>query len=188
MVKHIIDRISSSTDIRERYVKIAAIKNGKPVKWYVSSSWYSAEYLVFINDEYDTEELHQIRQKHIEGVFNYSKIHGMNPDLPHCECRDWKKHQLPCKHIIAVMHIYNFDWCHFPENYQKSPFFSVNEDVVGILTATNSEPSHLEDRSGKYFYTDNQVTKESPVANISVSTENVLYTELSRDIREKKSI
>ena len=26
-----------------------------------------------------------------------------DPNVPLCDCMDWKQHRLPCKHILAVM-------------------------------------------------------------------------------------
>ena len=134
MIKQVIERISNSVEIKEDFITCAVVKKGRPTKWYIRSSDNGNEYLVFMNDINDTLELQTMRKSIAEKEeFSYAKLHGTNPNLPHCDCPDWKRYQLPCKHIVALMRIYGFDWYAFPKSYQESPFFTIDEDVVGKL-------------------------------------------------------
>ena len=39
----------------------------------------------------------------LENGFINMRKSPLYTDLPFCECVDWKKHYLPCKHRFAVM-------------------------------------------------------------------------------------
>ena len=49
-------------------------------------------------------------------------------DLPFCECVDWKKHYLPCKHMFAVMKKFEMSWESFPTRHRDFPFFKTDFD------------------------------------------------------------
>ena len=49
-------------------------------------------------------------------------------DFPFHECVDWKKHYLPCKHMLAVIIKFEMSWESFPTRYKHSPFFKTDFD------------------------------------------------------------
>jgi len=52
--------------------------------------------------------------------------------MPSCECFDWRRHHLPCKHFCAVFNLHeDYTWDALPVSYRESPFFRLDEDVVG---------------------------------------------------------
>jgi len=52
--------------------------------------------------------------------------------MPRCDCFDWKRFHLPCKHFCAIFHLYpDFGWDKLPAGYRDSPFFTVDETIVG---------------------------------------------------------
>ena len=58
--------------------------------------------------------------------------------MPRCDCFDWKRFHLPCKHFCAVFHLYpEYGWSRLPAGYRDSPFFRVDEAIVGA-------PSHVQ--------------------------------------------
>ena len=69
-------------------------------------------------------------EKAIDEEYRTFSIHQLNADLPYCECPDWKKFQLPCKHILAIFAKYERDWNHLPASYRNSPYFTVDYDFI----------------------------------------------------------
>jgi len=53
------------------------------------------------------------------------------PDVlvPSCQCRDWKKTGLPCKHLIAVLSFYPIAWKNVPDHYINSWLFRIDLDL-----------------------------------------------------------
>ncbi|RMX36190.1 hypothetical protein pdam_00024333 [Pocillopora damicornis] len=50
---------------------------------------------------------------------------------PSCECFDWERQRLPCKHFFAVFqHVPSWSFDRLPKEYRDSPFFSVDRDVL----------------------------------------------------------
>ena len=55
-----------------------------------------------------------------------------NSDVPSCECRDWSRHCLPCKHMLAViMRQSGTDgWDSLPCRYRNLPQFNLDPEIV----------------------------------------------------------
>lgn len=52
--------------------------------------------------------------------------------MPSCECPDWYRHGLPCKHLLAVIvNVEGLSWSVLPQAYRDFPLFTLDEDVVG---------------------------------------------------------
>lgn len=50
--------------------------------------------------------------------------------LPSCQCYDWEKHRLPCKHFYTVFrHCPEWPFDRLPASYRESPFITLNKDV-----------------------------------------------------------
>ena len=74
------------------------------------------------------------------------KMHQANPHLPYCECPDWKKFQLLCKHMIAVFTKYDRrSWDDLPDRYKNSPHFCVDNDFINAKN-NSQEQSRAEQR------------------------------------------
>ena len=67
-------------------------------------------------------------------------MHQANPHLPYCKCPDWKKFQLPGKHMIAVFTKYDRSWDDLPDRYKNSPYFCVDKDFIN---AKNNSQEHF---------------------------------------------
>ena len=61
----------------------------------------------------------------------YSLSFGDDETMPYCECVDWEKHRLPCKHFLAVFrHFKGWGFDKFPTHYRESPFLTLDHVVV----------------------------------------------------------
>ena len=57
---------------------------------------------------------------------------GNEEKLPHCTCKDWNKHLLPCKHICAVLkHVPGNTWDDLGTMYTSNPVLNIDHDCVG---------------------------------------------------------
>ena len=52
-------------------------------------------------------------------------------NIPSCQCVDWKRHALPCKHLLAVLlHTDEQNpWNSLPHFYQTIPQFSLDPEI-----------------------------------------------------------
>ena len=54
-------------------------------------------------------------------------------DIPSCECLDWQRNYLPCKHLLAIIQDKKYDtwgWETLPIAYTESPFLSLDIDIL----------------------------------------------------------
>jgi len=54
-------------------------------------------------------------------------------DIPSCECLDWQRNYLPCKHLLAIIQDKKYDtwgWETLPIAYRESPFLSLDIDIL----------------------------------------------------------
>ncbi len=59
--------------------------------------------------------------------------------MPDCECFDWKRHHLPCKHFCAIFHQFkNYSWDTMAPDYKDSLYFKLDEDIVGVHVESDS--------------------------------------------------
>ncbi|XP_071176564.1 uncharacterized protein [Mytilus edulis] len=63
-----------------------------------------------------------------DSTLNYLvKFEGDELGLPACDCEDWKKNHLVCKHFMAVFtHMKGWIWEKLPETYKSSPFLNLD--------------------------------------------------------------
>ena len=63
----------------------------------------------------------------------YEVFFGDATSYPSCECFEWKKKQMPCKHMFAVMeHIHETSWESFSPKYKDSAFFKIDFEVIRL--------------------------------------------------------
>ena len=59
---------------------------------------------------------------------------------PSCECYDWERQRMPCKHFFAVfLHVPAWSFERLPIPYRDSPFFTLDDDLF------RTGPSNLEE-------------------------------------------
>ena len=72
-------------------------------------------------------------RSHQDSARFYRVTFGTDTDpavLPSCECYDWKRNRLPCKHFFAIFtHIPKWSFEKLPGTYRNSPFLVVDELV-----------------------------------------------------------
>ena len=65
-----------------------------------------------------------------ESDISYSvTLFGTTVTSPSCHCPDWRRHHLPCKHILAVLSIEGFGWLNLPEQYRSFPQFNLDPNI-----------------------------------------------------------
>ena len=61
----------------------------------------------------------------------YKLSFGDNNTMPNCECSDWKRNRLPCKHFLVVFtHIENWGFQQLPVHYKESPFLTLDHGII----------------------------------------------------------
>ncbi len=51
--------------------------------------------------------------------------------MPSCECIDWERNRLPCKHFLAIFSCYpNYAFDQLSSVYKDSPFLTLDQDVI----------------------------------------------------------
>jgi len=66
-----------------------------------------------------------------------------------CDCLDWRRHYLPCKHFCAIFRLYDeYSWDFLLVTYRDSPVFRLDEDIVGSCdSAVGNAPEFQDDVS-----------------------------------------
>ena len=124
--------MGAAHDILPDHITPAMIRNGQVCMYYVKSSRCGQEYLVVINDEsYQGCNLDR-------SGCTRTKLHQQNTLLPYCDCPDWKKYQVLCKHILAIMMKENLVWDNLPLKYRESTYFNLDEYITGTLKPPTS--------------------------------------------------
>ncbi|XP_063963483.1 uncharacterized protein LOC129272614 isoform X1 [Lytechinus pictus] len=71
---------------------------------------------------------------------------GEGAVMPHCTCRDWQTHLLPCKHFCAVFrHFESWQWENMSSLYHNNPIFAL--DDAFIVSMETHAPKDSEDDS-----------------------------------------
>ena len=61
----------------------------------------------------------------------YNISFGNEETMPCCDCMDWERNRLPCKHFLAVFsHYANCGFNQLPSIYKDSPFLTLDQDVI----------------------------------------------------------
>jgi len=84
----------------------------------------------------------------VKGTTNSYAV-SLDEETPSCECADWQRNCMPCKHMMAVFHHFpSCGWNTLSPEYTNFPAFIVDEDVVGIgNTATKEHAMQTEEYS-----------------------------------------
>ena len=91
----------------------------------------------------------KIRQA-LPGIYNarsdagndeYQVWLGSDDYLPSCQCLDYKRNRLPCKHICAVIRLPNVGWQSLGSRFSSHPLFTLDECV---LQPSKSKAEHNE--------------------------------------------
>ena len=55
---------------------------------------------------------------------------GSETQLPSCQCMDYRKNKLPCKHICAIVSLPDVGWQSLGASFNNHPLFKLDEAVV----------------------------------------------------------
>lgn len=51
--------------------------------------------------------------------------------IPQCECWDWRRNKLPCKHMFYIFrYVHGIDWSSLPENYLDQDFLKIDKSII----------------------------------------------------------
>ena len=64
------------------------------------------------------------------GLNIYTVNIGDQSTLPSCECLQYRKNHLPCKHFVAVFRHTDATFESLPENYKNNPVFTIDEECL----------------------------------------------------------
>lgn len=75
----------------------------------------------------------KIKSQRLDGTV-YCLSFGDANTICKCECLDWQKWWLPCKHFIAIFaHYPDWQWEKLSPLYRDSPYFSLDEELLNHL-------------------------------------------------------
>ena len=58
---------------------------------------------------------------------------GNDAAMPSCECEDWKRSSLPCKHFLSIfLNFPKWQWDNFPLCYRESPFITLDKSAIAM--------------------------------------------------------
>ena len=78
---------------------------------------------------------------------NVYEVHfGDSKCLPSCQCPDWERTRLPCKHFFAIFKYFpQWNFHNFPEHYRESPFLSLDKNVMFGNSTSSCNPQLCEE-------------------------------------------
>ncbi|XP_028412496.1 uncharacterized protein LOC114535333 [Dendronephthya gigantea] len=138
MIKHCMERLASSEDTMPAHINVVDDVHGK----------------------------FEVRSQDDSSKFYTLSFGSDSDDSPSCDCYDWERHRLPCKHFFAIFRNYPlWSFEKLPKSYTESQFLTV--DRVGfkpiIESSRNEENSQLnpEDplQPNEALENENQATK-----------------------------
>nr|XP_047140894.1 uncharacterized protein LOC105848403 [Hydra vulgaris] len=71
-------------------------------------------------------------------------IGGQDTKFPDCQCIEWKKTLMPCKHMVAIFqHCDGVSWDLLPDSYRFSPYFCLDNSVIYGNESCHEEESNI---------------------------------------------
>ena len=121
----------------------------------------------------------------IDGVFHVTsasnvdktytvRLASTNSDTaPWCDCNDWARFHLPCKHILSIFHHFsNWSWSALPSEYTSFPHFSLDPDLLELVSRTlrttlpcTTSPQHADSPSTPCVHADTPAETFVPAAD-----------------------
>lgn len=69
---------------------------------------------------------------------------GDNSSLPYCECKDWRRYKLLCKHFCVLIIKKHLAWDALSKQYINSVYFKIDEILVPRKEISEAEPSRAD--------------------------------------------
>ena len=100
------------------------------------------------------------------------KVYSCDLKLPRCECMDWRRYKLPCKHMFYVFkYVPGIDWNCLPVAYLQQDFLKVDDRLLERALANSACP---EDATLAHNGTDNYGENDTGVdVNIEHNVDNI---------------
>lgn len=89
----------------------------------------------------------------------YRVSFGNDSQSPYCECQDFVKNYLPCKHFLAVFTHTDYNWNSLAEAYKNSPYVNLDNDVLSVQDG--EEPSNPAEQIEDNANAQSEVTSEN---------------------------
>ncbi|XP_046856788.1 uncharacterized protein LOC124450228 [Xenia sp. Carnegie-2017] len=132
------------------------------------------------------DEMHGIfKVRSQDGICKfYTLSFGSDPgDFPSCDCYDWERHRLPCKHFFAIFK--NFPFWSFDKllkSYTESPFLTV--DRIGCTSVMETKTFEV----SQCHSDDSSQTVEAPEENeIHVTKDKNIFPTIVAELKRKPS-
>ena len=115
----------------------------------------------------------------------YSIYLGDDHTLPSCTCFDWKKHLIPCKHMMGVFkHSAGISWLSLGKDYRESVFFKIDYEVLGLedetVDKTFKEIEKVNEKNPS-----NKPLQEPP--HPTLPEDNLVFSELPKRVSSTKT-
>lgn len=125
---YIVKNVRSSDGFRQYNASIPKFLRNRPL-WLVDHVRERMPYAhLHVQDEGDGKFL---VQSETSSSKKYAVTFGDEKSLPWCECRDWRRHRLPCKHFCSIFtQIQEWDWDKLSKTYRNNPLFSLDETCL----------------------------------------------------------
>ena len=104
---------------------------------------------------------------------------GNSSLFPKCECADFKRHYLPCKHFFAVFQFEASSWKLLPDYFINSPFITIDHD--SLPSGTNKASTVSFASSPSIDQTSDTIPPGTTTADVLPT--NVSVSELSQRLR-----
>ena len=122
--------------------------------------------------KFSAESIHDVDSE--KGIFEVEKESGhryevnfgmdTTEEMPSCTCKDWLRHQLPCKHFFAVFQYRKkWQWEQLPSKYLKSAYLSMDVDSIHCHFQQRSEPTVCNDTTNDSMDTMENVVGDLPL-------------------------
>lgn len=93
----------------------------------------------------------------------YKVFLGSENQQPSCQCREFQRSHLLCKHFCAIFkHVDNFSWNSLPDIYKTTPQFIIDTDCANIFPLPNTDQRELQYEEAQQIPDDEQGPEQEP--------------------------
>ena len=118
----------------------------------------------------------------------YEVFFGDATLYPSCECFEWKKKLMPCKHMFAVMeHIHETNWEFFCPKYKDSAFFKIDFEVIGLTDVQYLDNKDVSDEDS-FLSNDNDMVEKFEDISLPVYKKSTKSSECREILNQIKSL
>ena len=94
---------------------------------------------------YENPVIHRISDTSFSVKFE-KQSHTVSIAVPTCDCVDWFRYGMPCKHLLAVVTcVDGLSWASLPDSYRNFPLFILDNSVCFANDDSNNRQQSLND-------------------------------------------